>query len=714
MKQNTRKLIALFLAVFAITSHADTAAQLAATITNYGLTAVASGNTVTVTGTKTDATTGLTLDIDNGVSVVWKAELTGDIPLFEFSNGWGPIPLITLTGTGSFEVQSGKVEQIGDGYAVSNEGAGTVTISGGNISTRNYYAVSNQSTGTVNISGGTVSSNYSSGYIILGSTTVSNQSTGTVNISGGTVSATKVSAVSNQSTGKVTVSGTAKVTSAIVNSNCSSNCGTIYNLTGTVEITGGTVENTADYANAIAIYNSKRGTVNISGGTVSATTGTAVYNASSGTVNISGGIVFAYAGYSDIITNASGIVNITSSDAIILGWYQSGKRQYTAGTNTDIYIRPFTVNIIPTPPPFTATVIWDERGGIAYTSGEITGFFAIKDVKVFTTAGVSQIDNFKCGSNIAATGEPWSNYVSKTGNGRASISNEGESLTVNPAGYAELKDVSLYIPTWNDWAGATIVLDTKNNGVHYNLAECSHGFKYKYKGNKHRFILQSIASDGKQASHYSDYNDVASDWTQVTIDPASLSKDTYAETTMNLDLNMVNSIEWTVRPDPGKTITGYLQIKDFECPVAFYIDESVKTDCETIKSSSSVVTQSSSSSDVTTQSSSSSDVTAQSSSSDTVTPSSSSGGSTPSSSSVGGTDPIRFSKTASGNLHIKTTANAIHLENLPTNAKVEVYNLQGKRIYSAYPENHQILTIGVQTGMYIIKINKQILRVPVI
>jgi hypothetical protein len=45
------------------------------------------------------------------------------------------------------------------------------------------------------------------------------------------------------------------------------------------------------------------------------------------------------------------------------------------------------------------------------------------------------------------------------------------------------------------------------------------------------------------------------------------------------------------------------------------------------------------------------------------------------------------------------------LENLPSNAKVEVYNLQGNRIYSAYPENPKILRIGVQTkGMYIIKL----------
>ena len=69
------------------------------------------------------------------------------------------------------------------------------------------------------------------------------------------------------------------------------------------------------------------------------------------------------------------------------------------------------------------------------------------------------------------------------------------------------------------------------------------------------------------------------------------------------------------------------------------------------------------------------------------------------------TDPIRRQQVANGNFRIQSVGNYILLENLPSNAKVEVYNLQGKRIYSAHPENPQILTIKVQTkGMYIVKI----------
>jgi len=76
----------------------------------------------------------------------------------------------------------------------------------------------------------------------------------------------------------------------------------------------------------------------------------------------------------------------------------------------------------------------------------------------------------------------------------------------------------------------------------------------------------------------------------------------------------------------------------------------------------------------------------------------------------GGVTPINPSQTTISNISVRATNNAIVLENLPNNAKVEVYNLQGKRIYSAYPENPKILKIEVQTGMYIVKVGNQTLR----
>jgi len=52
----------------------------------------------------------------------------------------------------------------------------------------------------------------------------------------------------------------------------------------------------------------------------------------------------------------------------------------------------------------------------------------------------------------------------------------------------------------------------------------------------------------------------------------------------------------------------------------------------------------------------------------------------------------------------------ILLSNLPNNTKIDVYNLQGKRIYSTYSENSKNLKIQVPTGMYIIKAGNQTIR----
>jgi len=86
------------------------------------------------------------------------------------------------------------------------------------------------------------------------------------------------------------------------------------------------------------------------------------------------------------------------------------------------------------------------------------------------------------------------------------------------------------------------------------------------------------------------------------------------------------------------------------------------------------------------------------------------------SSSSGGVVPIRSPKIISGNIRAQAIDNAIMLENLPSNSKIEVYNLQGKRIYySSIPENPLILRILVQTkGIYIIKIGRQTIHIPVI
>ncbi|MCL2283858.1 MAG: T9SS type A sorting domain-containing protein, partial [Fibromonadales bacterium] len=65
-------------------------------------------------------------------------------------------------------------------------------------------------------------------------------------------------------------------------------------------------------------------------------------------------------------------------------------------------------------------------------------------------------------------------------------------------------------------------------------------------------------------------------------------------------------------------------------------------------------------------------------------------------------------------IHAYTIGNTIILQNVPKDAKVQLYNLNGKLIYSANSGNSQILKILVQTkGMYIVKAGKQTLRIAV-
>jgi hypothetical protein len=83
--------------------------------------------------------------------------------------------------------------------------------------------------------------------------------------------------------------------------------------------------------------------------------------------------------------------------------------------------------------------------------------------------------------------------------------------------------------------------------------------------------------------------------------------------------------------------------------------------------------------------------------------------------------PIALQQTLAGNIRAYTNAGNIILENLPANAKIEIYNLQGQRIYvsvRALRATPQQERIEVQTkGFYIIKVTsgseRKILRVSV-
>lgn len=167
---------------------AYTAEQLKTIIQNYGLSAEVSGTTVTVTGTKLNATEGLSLYIDEGVTVSFRAKLT---------SSENNLHLITLQGN--------EVNQ--------NNGAGIFSIDeGADIQQTNGFAaivsIPHASKGiTVNITGGniSVSGGSNGGYAYLCNGISYQNYTNKLNISGGNIYAENTTAI--MGSGTISVSG---------------------------------------------------------------------------------------------------------------------------------------------------------------------------------------------------------------------------------------------------------------------------------------------------------------------------------------------------------------------------------------------------------------------------------------------------------------------------------------------------------------------------
>jgi hypothetical protein len=260
-----------------------------------------SGTSFTVTNGGTTIVRGAIQDVINAIRCL----ATGKNPTIQFGNGdvldigteratfknhggdpWGQVTLTGKIASAATYYPSYGIINIWDSVSVTSAADIKNTDTGDGIC--------NRSTGTLSITGGTVST--TSGIAVCADIAVINNrsepsSSGTVNITGGTVSA-PACAVFNYNTGKITVSGTAKVTSA----GTYIGSGTIYldnNGTDTatrLEITGGTVENTST-GTGNAIRNDSSGAVSITGGTVSkaGNSGYVVYKGGTGAINIGPG-----------------------------------------------------------------------------------------------------------------------------------------------------------------------------------------------------------------------------------------------------------------------------------------------------------------------------------------------------------------------------------------------------------------------------------------
>ena len=282
MKKLSKLLVTLAFAGLSIsTAYAKSAAELATQINTFvhggmgTLNAVYSGNTVFVTSSSnmvTNVTNRLTLNIDAGVTVIWKAN-------YEGAASFSDILIYLSGGTGIFEVSTdGIIRANGDSYGVIyNNSNGKVYVNGGEV-TANCAdcsrAILNNMAGEVTVSGGKVTANNSTGM-----PAIENSPVGTLNISGGEVSGSTYAVVND---GTVTISGgtVRGISGAITN----------YNSGGWVTISGGVVQATGNGSTVI----DNSGTLIISGGMVQATNpnGKAIEN-NFGTTTITGGTVQA-------------------------------------------------------------------------------------------------------------------------------------------------------------------------------------------------------------------------------------------------------------------------------------------------------------------------------------------------------------------------------------------------------------------------------------
>ena len=167
-------------------------------------------------------------------------------------------------GGGLIEISGGRVIAT-VGRAINNNSGGTVNVAGGIVSAggSGSTAIRNSGSGTLNISGGTTST--TEGW------TVSNAGEGTINISGGTIRTENNRSLTNASTGLINISqADTEVPTFITSANTLPGGTIVINDTHSspsprLIISGGTIQNTAANANAIAILSSSAGSIHISG-----------------------------------------------------------------------------------------------------------------------------------------------------------------------------------------------------------------------------------------------------------------------------------------------------------------------------------------------------------------------------------------------------------------------------------------------------------------
>ena len=379
-----------------------------ATLITFENTATKTWGEITLTGKATTAcaTEDGIIRIENPVSVECKAEITATAnSTFLFSNKG------TLTISGGAISTTGK-----DGCAVVSEK--TLTISGGTISETGEYGYAVVANGNLTISGGTITGIGKKGTAVActGLTTINN---GEISVTGEGGAAVVNFGVLTINNGEIfaTVDGTFAVVSAFglgtifINGGRISGSGTgvidgkkcMLLNTGNLIMSGGTIECTSNFGNTILNLN----TAEISGGIVTSKGGEAITNEhDNAQLTIKGNAkVLAQEGYA--VVNTKGTVNI--SDGVIS---TNSTSNFTIKNSASTTISGGTIENTHN---FGNTIGNSETGLVAISGGTVKS----KGGNAVTNVSIGMIDIKEYGRVFSQEGYA----VKNTGGGMVNISN---------------------------------------------------------------------------------------------------------------------------------------------------------------------------------------------------------------------------------------------------------------------------------------------------
>ena len=239
-----------------------------------------------------------------------------------YNNGEGIVSSganITLTGShtcaiynansGNIEVTNGIISSIQRG--ITNDGTGSVKVSGGDISITDSFGNSNNAviwnsnTGEIIIEDGNINNNTSSSY------TMYNEGRGNINILGGTINSSNYG-IYNKDEGNITIYGGNIIKKG--NGSGLDTLSALYNAAlGSIIVEGGTITTKDMNGYAPAITNEGEGNIVVKEGNLESDYA-GIYNKSSGTITIEGGTINSGIGITraDVygIRNSSGNMTI--------------------------------------------------------------------------------------------------------------------------------------------------------------------------------------------------------------------------------------------------------------------------------------------------------------------------------------------------------------------------------------------------------------------